>query len=183
MAEADVPDLVRGSNDPDVRHYARAWFPVTVEARNKQRADNMEIGQKSDGIAFVIKLVGDDRPIGMVSLNSISWVDKNCWLGLGIGDKSLWGKGIAVDAGALVLDYAFGELGLHKVITGIFQPNTRSQHAAAKAGFVFRGKRKEHIFVDGTFVDAFTYELMRDDWIKNRAGVHALIRRYEGITS
>lgn len=183
IAESDIPENVRGANDPDVRHYARAWFPVTIEARNRQRVENLEIGQKSDSIVFVIKLPDEVRPVGVVSLNSISWVDRNCWLGLAIGDKAKWGMNIAVEAGSLVLDYAFGELGLHKVITGIFQPNARSQRAAAKVGFVLRGIRKEHIFVDGKFVDAFTFELMRDDWIKNRAKVHAMFRQSEGDKS
>jgi RimJ/RimL family protein N-acetyltransferase len=171
--------MVRTANDPEVRHYARAWFPITIEARNKIRTENAEVGQKSDGIVFTIKLKGDDRPIGSVGLNAISWADRNCWLGLVIGDKTMWGMGIAVEAGALALDYAFGELGLHKVITGIFQPNKRSQGAAKKAGFILRGVRKEQIFVDGNFVDAFTYELMQDDWIKNRGNVEAILKRHQ----
>jgi ribosomal-protein-alanine N-acetyltransferase len=180
-SEADVPDMVRASNDPEVRRYARSWLPSTIEARNKWRAENAEFSQKSDRIVFAIKLLGEDRVIGSGSLGPISWTDRNSWFGLVIGDKAMWGKGYAVEAGALLLDYAFGELGLHKVVTGIFRPNKRSQGAATTAGFTLRGVLKEHIFVDGKFIDSFTYEMIRDDWIANRGRIEALLKRRQEV--
>ncbi len=178
-SEADLPDLVRESNDPEVRHYARSWFPTTIEKHKQLRSENAEISQKSDRIIFVMKLLGEDRVLGSVSLGPISWTDRNSWFGLAIGDKGAWGKGYAVEAGALLLDYAFGELGLYKVMTGIFQPNKRSQGAAKKAGFTLRGVLKEQIFVDGKYIDSFIYEMMRDDWIANRGRVEAVLKRQQ----
>jgi ribosomal-protein-alanine N-acetyltransferase len=180
LTKDDVPLLAVGENDPDVRRYARSWFPQTVEAREKRMAENPDITQKSDRILFVIHHEQGNKPIGFTSLGAISWPDRNAWLGLVIGDKSCWAKGYAVEAGAMLLDYAFGELGMHKIITGIFQPNKRSQAAAAKAGFKLRGVLKGHIFVEGKFVDSFTFELMRDDWLANRAVIDVLLRNERG---
>jgi len=168
QSETDITVAVPRINDPEVRHYARATYPVTMEARKKQLADVGDISQKSDSIPFAIWLNAEERVIGDCSINNISWTDRNAWVGLGIGDKTMWGQGIAVEAGTLLLDYAFGELNLHKIIAGIFMPNKRSQGAARKGGLECIGILHDHVFVDGHFIDSCIFEMFRDEWLSQK---------------
>ncbi|MEX2680028.1 MAG: GNAT family N-acetyltransferase [Candidatus Sigynarchaeota archaeon] len=120
-------------------------------------------------MSFGIWLIEEKRIIGSIGLFAISYADKNCWMGLLIGDKACWGKGFATEAGSLILDYAFGELGLHKVLVGIFSPNKASQGVARKLGFKLQGINKDEIFVDGHYVDGLVFEMFSDEWKAKRS--------------
>lgn len=62
-------------------------------------------------------------------------------LGLVIGDKAMWRKGIA-------------SLNLHKIRTRAFQ----------KAGYRESGTQREEMFRDGRFRDIWMGEVLREDW-------------------
>jgi len=160
----DVAVIIKWWNDPEVRRYARSFFPMTVESEKKWRFEHPEFDQKSDYIGFGIWLNDENRLIGEIGISKITWTDRNCWFGLEIGDKICWGKGHAGEAVTLFLDYIFGELGMHKVIAGIFSLNLRSQAVAKKLGFKLIGVLREHDFVDGSYIDSCVFELFAEEW-------------------
>jgi RimJ/RimL family protein N-acetyltransferase len=162
--EKDIKSFLEWVNDPECRHYARNMFPQTFESEKKWIAEQSIYTQKADAIGFGIWLAEEQRIIGSIGLFGLDYSGGNCWMGLEIGDKKCWGKGYATDAGALILDYAFGELGMHKVIVGIYSPNKGSQGVARKLGFKLVGTSKEEVFVDGHYVDGFVYELFSHEW-------------------
>ncbi len=53
--------------------------------------------------------------------------------------RSVWGRGLATEAGRLVLDHALGRLGLAEVMADIDPANTPSLRVAAKLGMRVRG--------------------------------------------
>lgn len=69
----------------------------------------------------------------------------------------------------LLFDYAFSELGLHKIATGIISPNTRSLGAAAKL-FTYAGIEREEWFVDGQYIDGSIFEIFDRDWTTRAHG-------------
>ncbi len=72
-----------------------------------------------------------------------------------IGDRSSWGKGYATEAIKLVTEWAFSELGLHKVQAGVFDENIGSIRALQKAGFVQEACYKENLIspISGKYCD------------------------------
>ncbi|NMC07040.1 MAG: GNAT family N-acetyltransferase [Candidatus Lokiarchaeota archaeon] len=166
----DALMYIQWLNDPTCRHYARHVFPQSLESQKKWVAEQITYSQKADAIGFGIWLTGEQRLIGSVGLFGIDYASRNCWMGLVIGEQACWGKGYATDAGALILDYAFAELGLHKVIVGIYSPNKGSQGVARKLGFKLAGTSKEEVFIDGRFVDGLVFELLESGWRVARPG-------------
>ena len=81
-----------------------------------------------------------------------------------IGDKSEWRRGYASEAMRLRTDYAFMELGLRKVWTGVWLPNAGSRRALEKAGYRQCGLMRRHVFVDGQWHDVWLAEVLREDW-------------------
>jgi RimJ/RimL family protein N-acetyltransferase len=166
--EGDLPSMVTWPNDERTRRWSRQTFPQTPENQKKIVTDNVEFGTKSPGIQFAIWLNDEKRAIGFIGLNGIDWANRNCWIGATIGDKAWWGQGIAGEVGRLIFDYAFGELGLHKINTGIFSPNARSLGAASKF-LTQAGVQREEIFVEGKYIDANVFEIFDRDWMAMRA--------------
>lgn len=74
-----------------------------------------------------------------------------------IGEKSLWGQGIAGRAIGLAAGYAFAELKLLKLTAGMLATNTGSIRAFESAGYSIEAHRPLHyrygdIWVDGVFM-------------------------------
>src|SRR5262245_1361517 len=60
--------------------------------------------------------------IGATVLEKIDWRNRDAESGIMIGDKSRWRQGHASEAMRLRTRYAFQELGLRKVWTGVWAP-------------------------------------------------------------
>jgi [ribosomal protein S5]-alanine N-acetyltransferase len=96
--------------------------------------------------------------IGNIKIGSINWQHRYGDVGLLIGDKNSWGKGIAAEAISLVTQYAFEELNLHKLTAGMYEQNIGSYKAFIKAGYQEVGRFKQHYFSHGEYVDGIVVE-------------------------
>jgi RimJ/RimL family protein N-acetyltransferase len=94
-----------------------------------------------------------DQHIGNIKLGPINWFHRYAEIGLIIGNKDFWGKGVATDSITLISLYAFNTLNLHKVTAGCYASNIGSKKAFLKAGFDVDGVRKSHCFSQGKWED------------------------------
>jgi RimJ/RimL family protein N-acetyltransferase len=155
---------IRWKNDPIVRKYFRNMIPITLEEQ-KKRFESRDQKIK-EHISFDIWHKNDKKPIGVVGLSYINWV--NGWANafLHIGEKEYWGRDIATEATKLLLEYAFNELNLYKIHGDAAVDNKASWSVAEKLGFVFEGIEKDEFFVDGKYIDSKVYRLTKEDWVK-----------------
>lgn len=154
------------SNDPRVRRYSRNEWPLTMEVVKKwfEPAPERSI---TDIIVFTIYHKKDKKPIGSIGLGRINWINRNASLFAQIGLPEYWGKGIVGEAARLVIKYGFTELNLHKIYSGVYDPNSRSLRAAEKLGFKEEAVLKEEIYVDGKYFDIHKFALYQKDWMEN----------------
>jgi len=92
-------------------------------------------------VSFVIYDRATDRPIGTTALDGIAHRHGTAEFSIGIGDESFRGKGYGTEATRLMLDYAFGVLGLSNVMLIVYDYNRAGRRAYAKAGFREFGRR------------------------------------------
>ncbi len=85
-----------------------------------------------------------------------------------IGDKKVWGKGLARELMRLRARYAFTELPLRKLEAGYFEGNEASGRAQAAAGYKVVGRRREYVFAGGRWLDLIMTEVLREDWVKDQ---------------
>jgi RimJ/RimL family protein N-acetyltransferase len=174
--EGNTIDLVAGNskwanlfcswiNNPKVRHYSRNIWPQTLEDV-KKRFEHSPDRHIRDKVNFMIYYKQEKRPIGIVGLDEINWVSRNANLFALIGEPEHWGKGIAVEACALVIKYGFTELNLNKIEAGIFSPNERSLRAAEKLGFEKEAIIREEIYIDGKYLDNHRFSLFKREWLE-----------------
>jgi RimJ/RimL family protein N-acetyltransferase len=83
-----------------------------------------------------------------------------------IGDKGQWRQGHATEVMRLRTDYAFRELGLRKIWTGVWLPNHGSRRALEKTGYRQCGLMHRHHLVDGELRDVWLAEIHREDWAR-----------------
>ncbi|TXT58572.1 MAG: Spermidine N(1)-acetyltransferase [Promethearchaeota archaeon] len=164
QSKNNIDQYANWVNDEEVRRLSRNMVPV-IKEDIKKWIEPSDVHPK-ETIYFEIYHKKEKRPIGNVGFNNINWVQRKGEIGLTIGDKNLWGKGLATEAVNLILEYGFGELNLRKIKAGIFEPNIGSVKAAEKAGFKREAVLKNEIYIDGRHYSAFRYAIFKEDWLK-----------------
>lgn len=121
---------------------------------------------QSESDPSVVRLVidVDGRPIGDIDLFQIDQRNQNASVGLGIWREDDRGHGYGTDAVRALLRWAFRHLNLHRVELGVDPENKAAIRAYEKAGFVVEGRRREHHFDDGRFVDEVMMGVLRREF-------------------
>ena len=80
--------------------------------------------------------------------------------------KEFWGSGYATEAFKLLIEFAFIQINLHKVIAGCDAENTASEKVMIRSGLSKEGEFMKHFFHRGKWRDRLKYGLLKEDWIK-----------------
>ena len=78
------------------------------------------------------------------------------------------GRGYATEATRAVIDYGFENVNLHKIQITHREGNDASRGVILKCGFVHEGTLREHLFLDGGYVDRLYYSMLRNEWEEMR---------------
>lgn len=101
--------------------------------------------------------------VGQLTVNSISrGAFCSAQLGYWVAESHA-GRGIAPRAVALVIDYLFDELDLHRVELSVRPENGASLRVVEKLGLRYEGTRKNYIHVAGRWCDHDCYALVREE--------------------
>jgi len=153
-------------NDPNVRRFSRNTIPLSLDEIKKwfEPSEN----RYKEFIVFEIYHNKDEKSLGTAGLNRINWFARHANMFANIGETDYWGKNIATEVAELLLDYGFKELNLNKIYANIAVPNIGSWKVAEKVGFIFENITKDEFYVDGEYVDAKKYYLLKEDWFKQQ---------------
>jgi RimJ/RimL family protein N-acetyltransferase len=91
--------------------------------------------------------------VGNIKLGPIDRHHGVAAIGILVGARAHWGRGLAREAIGLVADHALGPLGLGKLTAGCYATNVASRRAFERAGFAVEAVRRRHCRQDGAFVD------------------------------
>lgn len=105
----------------------------------------------------------------MVSLGEILFgISQSCNMGYYAFEP--WARnGFMSEAIGLVLDFAFEELGLHRVEANVQPRNVRSLRLVRRLGFRREGYSPKYIQIAGLFRDHVRTAILAEEWKKRRA--------------
>lgn len=153
-------DYVAWMNDSEITQYLESrWSAQTTDTI---RAFVQAMADSPKDFLFGMFLNEHHKHIGNIKIGNINQIHRYGDVGLIIGDKASWGKGIASEAISLVTRYGFDELNLHKLYAGMYEQNQGSYKAFIKAGYQDAGRYKSHFFCQGQYVDALWVEKCRE---------------------
>jgi RimJ/RimL family protein N-acetyltransferase len=116
--------------DPEIAHLNGTapnrmplWLLRRVLKADSRRADRRTYGIYDEA----------DSYIGTIELYDIRF--DNATLGIIIGEKSHWSKGYGPEAMQALLDYAFHDMRLNRIVLHTYADNPRAQAAFRKVGF------------------------------------------------
>ena len=94
------------------------------------------------------------RHVGNIKLGPIDRHHGLAEIGIMIGERAAWGRGVASQTIERIVDIARAELRLRKLSAGCYLSNHGSARAFQKAGFAVEGRRSAHYLLDGLAEDA-----------------------------
>jgi RimJ/RimL family protein N-acetyltransferase len=117
---------------------------------------------KSDMDWFGIAHLGNLA--GYIQLALIDHTERRAAVGIVVGEKALWGKGIGATALRLLCDYAFAVRNLDRVYAEVYTYNTRSMRMFERVGFVREGTLRQHEYHNGARQDMHSYGLLKPEF-------------------
>jgi ribosomal-protein-alanine N-acetyltransferase len=121
----------------------------------------LRLAKQNQAAPFIIEHDGD--VVGQVTVSGLSFGS------LSSGSIGYWisqdraGKGITPTAVALVADWCFTGLGIHRIEICIRPENVSSLRIVRKLGMRYEGLRRRYIHIDGDWRDHFCFAVTIDE--------------------
>ena len=132
LKESDASDTyLSWLNDPVVNSHIETKQATAKELKEYIR----EKDEHYDCIFFGIFLNEGDRHIGNVKIEPINYANDDAGIGIILGDKTQWGKGLCLEAVNLSVDYIFQRMHLKRVYLGVLSDNDSAIRCFTRAGF------------------------------------------------
>jgi RimJ/RimL family protein N-acetyltransferase len=160
----DLTLFVSWLNDPDVKRYLSLYNPLSHAQEEKWFEDLAHHSIAEQPLMIEVLDEQEWKAVGNISFINVDQQSRNAELGVFIGDKEFWGKGIGTKAISLMLDYGFKTLNFHRVYLRVFEPNKRGIHCYEKIGFKHEGAMREAYFLDGEYIDVLFMSILCDEW-------------------
>ena len=157
MTLADAADIVRWRDDPFVADHMFSDELPSIESHLRWFEQLQTRGDRQE---FIIVEQASGHSIGTIGLSSIDRVHRRAEYGILIGEASARGQGYAREASALILDYAFNELQLHRVYLLVFADHLAALDLYKQLGFQIEGTLREHVYKRGVFRDVIEMAIL-----------------------
>lgn len=161
LEKTDVVDAEL--DDRDLGHFGGFRMPFGPESQERWFG-HLIAGLGESVFQFVICPLGERRQIGGIGLRDIDRVNGSAEASIFITSHDDWGKGLGTDAMNALLDFAFGELRLHRVFLHVFDYNPRAVRSYEKAGFATEVRLRKNRFHRGVHHDEFLMAILRAEW-------------------
>ncbi len=108
-----------------------------------------------------IFLRNSNKHIGNIKLEPIDFEKKEATVGILIGDKDCWGKGICTEAIKLLVGYAFKNYNINKIKLGVITENIGAIRCYLNAGFNIEEVKSDIIKHEDKYYDKMTMAITR----------------------
>lgn len=157
MTAEDAEHVARWASDPE---FSRLQW-------GRSRSQGVEAAR--DFIAYfqlpkarIFALESEGRVIGFANYRDVNLGDGRCEIGIGIGERALWGRGLGKDALRALMRHLFEDLGLQRISLHVIASNVRAIAAYRACGFEIEGlERRSRRGDDGSYHDMVLMAALR----------------------
>ena len=154
----DTSIMTAWQNDREVTKFLSMVYPIS----KKTQEDYLkELESCNDNISLIVT-TEDEIPIGIASLNNISWLNSTAEICVVIYAKSCWGRGYGFDTVRTLVNYGMLEMNLHTVYANIIENNEKAIRCFQKAGFEVEGTLYHRLYKDGQFRNIVSMSIYKD---------------------
>jgi [ribosomal protein S5]-alanine N-acetyltransferase len=138
-------------------------LPPTLDSFGRFVAWNTEQRRAGQSVCFVVVPEGIGSPVGVFQMRSLEHAFVTAEWGFALGSP-FWGTGLFASAARLVLDFAFGTLGVQRLEARACAENRRGNGALRKLGATPEGVLRRSFLWHGEYHDQVLWSLLDSDW-------------------
>lgn len=162
----DVETLWREMSDPEISRYM-AWESHTERSQTEEFV-RTEIARRESGKGVTWGIFKEGEFCGIASLIAIVWthralIYKKAELAYWLARK-YQKQGIMVEALRQIMEFAFRDIGLHKICVSHFTPNIASENVIKRLGFRYVGEQLKEYSKNGNWYNQKNYELLETEF-------------------
>lgn len=160
--QTDLQAVHEYAVDPEVVKYM-PFGPNTIEDSQSfiDRAINRRMEDPRRDFELAIVLKSEDKLIGGCRIHKASKTEAH--LGY-ILNRGYWGNEYATEAAMAMVEFAFSELGVHRVYSNCHPDNVGSIRVLEKVGMTLEGRRREYMMFHGEYSDTLLYSILEQEW-------------------
>jgi len=137
-----------------------------VVGRVEASAERARAGR---GVQLAVCAASEDALLGEVLLHSFVWKHRRCEIGFWLSPGAR-GQGLAGDAVARTLRWAFDDLDIERMEMATTTDNAPTRQLAARVGFAEEGVQRKRNLERGVRVDMVVFGLLAGEWTRQRDG-------------
>ena len=168
----NVEAFQRWYSDPEVARLAR-YQDAPMRSDEINRFFQLR-ALGSETLTMAIHEAATGWLIGSCAFSQVDGENGSAMYHITIGEKDAWGRGFGTEATRLMLDHAFGTLGLHRIALTVFEFNERAIRSYRSCGFVVEGRARESIWRDGRWWDELAMSVLSSEWHARRGSPGAM---------
>lgn len=162
LERGDSAHMFIYAGDPQVSKYL-LWSPHPSESYSAKYLSAAASRYRS-GECFDWAVVYEGRMIGNCGFSYID--EKNSCAQIGyVLARDMWGKGLAAEAAARIVEFGFEVLGLHRIEARFMEENAASRRVAEKTGMSFEGVLRGSMLVKGRYVNIGICAVTKEDFL------------------
>jgi RimJ/RimL family protein N-acetyltransferase len=159
----DAETLFRHSQDTEIsRRDAAIRWPKSLAAISQGLESSTEPRSNDDASLAITTL--DDQVVGGIDVQSTDRRNGTFSIGIGLSDRSAWGKGYAKEAMLLVLRAMFHERRYQKCNISVYAFNARALGLYGRLGFQEEGRIRRTYFTAGEYHDEIHLGMTREEF-------------------
>lgn len=168
MQKSDAYDMYCYARDPEVSRYL-LWSPhLSPEYTRRYLDEVMRQYRIHSFFDFAVVYKENGKMIGTCGFTRIDPYNHLAEIGYVLA-QPYWHKGLASEAVALILRYAFCHLGFQRVEARYMVENPRSRSVMERNGMVFEGVAGKSVYAKGQYHDVGICAILRENYPANEA--------------
>ncbi len=169
--DSDLASFVAYRNDPEVARY-QSWDSFD---EREARAFIREMGSAQPGVPgewfqFAVESKESGNLVGDCALQVDGQEPYRAEIGFTLA-REHQGRGFASEAVSRLLDFAFEELGLHRIVAIADCRNKPSWALLERIGMRREGHFLDSVWFKGEWSDEYLYAVLKDEWLGNASGL------------
>lgn len=137
----------------------------SIEKQKEILIQNIKNVENKNGYCFYIFSKKEELIIGNISIsNIVRGIFQSCFLGYSLDEKFL-NKGIMSYAIGEITEFAFNQLGLHRIEANVMPRNKPSIKVLIKNKFINEGTSKDYLKINNKWEDHMHFVLLNENFI------------------
>jgi RimJ/RimL family protein N-acetyltransferase len=166
--DSDLAAFMAYRNDPAVSRYQN-WDTLTAPRAQAllQEQRHLEPGTPGPWFQFALALKGSGQLVGDCGLQVLLQDARQAQVSVSLAPVHQ-GTGLATEALTTLLDYAFINLDLHRVIAVMDAENAGPVRLFERVGMRREGHFVKNVWFKGRWADEYLFALLQAEWLSRR---------------